>query len=194
MGNNNAYCQDNELTWIDWTLDDDRRSLLNFTSKLVHMRHAQPVLRRRKYFQGRSIRGGDVKDVAWLAPDGREMTDEAWNADFVRSLGMVLNGSAIDEVDEHGQPIIGDTLLVLLNAHHDKVPFTLPSLESNQQWRRMFDTCDAHGVDRIYKPSSRYPLEGRSVAVFRVVPPVRDRRRTSEQERQAQPEFTPVDR
>jgi isoamylase len=194
QGNNNAYCQDNELTWIDWNLDDEKRSLLNFTSKLVHLRHTQPVLRRRKYFQGRNIRGGDVKDVAWLAPDGHEMTDEAWNADFVRSLGMLLNGTAIDEVDERGQPIIGDTLLVLLNAHDEKVPFTLPALESNQQWRRVFDTYEAHGPDRIYKPAGRYPLEGRSVAVFRVVPPARDRRKTSDQERQAQPELTPVER
>jgi isoamylase len=193
-GNNNAYCQDNELTWIDWNLDDEKRSLLNFTSKLVHLRHTQPVLRRRKYFQGRNIRGGDVKDVAWLAPDGHEMTDEAWNADFVKSLGMLLNGMAIDEVDERGQPIIGETLLVLLNAHDENVPFTLPALESSQQWRRVFDTFEAHGPDKIYKPSGRYPLEGRSVAVFRVVPPARERRKANEQDRQAQPELTTVER
>ena len=194
QGNNNAYCQDNEISWIDWNLDEEKRSLLNFTSKLIHLRHTQPVLRRRKYFQGRSIRGGDVSDVAWLAPDGHEMTDEAWNADFVRSLGMLLNGSAIDEVDERGQPIIGDTILVLLNAHSDKVPFTLPPLESSQQWRRVFDTCEAHGPDRIYRPQGRYPLEGRSVAVFRVVPPARDRRRTNEQERQAAAEPVAAER
>src|SRR5207248_3331239 len=106
QGNNNAYCQDNELTWIDWELDTEKRALLNFTTKLVHFRLSQPVFRRRKYFQGRSIRGGEVKDVAWLAPDGREMTDEAWNADFVRSIGMLLNGSAIEEVNERGEPVI----------------------------------------------------------------------------------------
>src|SRR5579872_3836725 len=99
-GNNNAYCQDNEITWIDWNLDADSRSLLNFVTKLVHFRQSQPALRRRKYFQGRSIRGGEVKDVAWLAPDGKEMDDEAWNADFVRSIGMSLNGAAIEEVNE----------------------------------------------------------------------------------------------
>ena len=116
QGNNNAYCQDNELTWLDWDLTDEQKALCEFIAELVHFRLAQPVLRRRKFFQGRSIRGG-VKDVAWFAPDGREMTDEAWNADFVRSLGMLLSGDAIDEVDERGEPIIGDTLLVLLNAH-----------------------------------------------------------------------------
>ncbi len=105
------------------------------------------MLRRRQYFQGRSIRGGGVKDVAWLAPDGREMDDEAWNADFVRSIGMLLSGNAIEEVDERGEPITGDTLLVLLNAHTDKVPFTLPPLEADQQWQRVVDTIDAHAAD-----------------------------------------------
>ena len=193
QGNNNAYCQDNDITWIDWNLDDEKRALLNFTSKLVHLRHSQPVLRRRRYFQGRSIRGGDVQDVAWLAPDGQEMNDEAWNADFVRAIGMLLNGSAIEEVDERGQLIIGDSLLVLFNAHSDKVPFTLPPLESNQQWRRVFDTFESSSPDRIYKPGGHYPLEGRSVALFRVIPPVRDRRRHHETERASVAEPAAVD-
>ena len=185
QGNNNAYCQDNETTWIDWNLDADKRALLNFTIKLVQFRQSQPALRRRKYFQGRSIRGGEVKDLAWLAPDGREMTDEAWSADFVRSLGMLLNGSAIEEVNERGDAVICDTLLVLLNAHSDKVPFTLPSLDADQQWRRVIDTYEPHSPDRAFKPGSRYPLQGRSVVVFRVIPPIRDRRRTVDEERQA---------
>ena len=110
-----------------------------------------------------------MKDVAWLAPDGREMTDEAWNADFVRSIGMLLSGNAIEEVDERGEPITGDTLLVLLNAHSDKVPFTLPPLEADQQWQRVVDTFEAHAAERVFKPGVRYPLQGRSVAVFRLV-------------------------
>ena len=105
-------------------------------------RRAQPTLRRRKYFQGRNIRGG--QDVAWLSPDGREMDDAAWHAGFVRTLGMLLSGTAIEEVNERGEPITGDTVLVLLNGHTDKVPFTLPALEGNQQWHRVFDTFDPH--------------------------------------------------
>ncbi len=167
-GNNNAYCQDNELTWIDWNLDAEQTdAAASSRPSSCASGSSQPALRRRKYFQGRSIRGG-VKDVAWLAPDGREMDDEAWNADFVRSLGMLLSGNAIEEVDERGEPIVGDTLLVLLNAHSDEVPFTLPALDADQQWLRVFDTFDPHAPDRAFKPGMRYPLQGRSVAVLKV--------------------------
>jgi len=186
-GNNNAYCQDNELTWIDWNLDADKRALLNFVRKLVRFRRAQPTLRRRKYFQGRSIRGGEVKDVAWLTPDGREMDDAAWRTGFVRTLGMLLSGSAIEEVNERGEPITGDTLLVLLNGHTDKVSFTLPPAEGDQQWQRVFDTFDPRAGDRPYKANARYPLQGRSVAVFKIVAPLRERRRVSDAERAAEP-------
>jgi glycogen operon protein len=178
QGNNNAYCQDNELSWIDWTPSPEKEALCQFVAQLVHLRQTQPVLRRRRYFQGRSIRGSGIKDVAWLAPDGREMTDEAWNADFVRCLGMLLSGNAIGEVDERGERITGDSLLVLLNAHTDKVPFTLPPLEADQQWQRVVDTIEEHAAERLFRPGSRYPLQGRSVAVLRLVPPLRDRRRS----------------
>jgi glycogen operon protein len=177
QGNNNAYCQDNELTWIDWDLTDTQKALFDFTAELIHIRRAQPVLRRRKYFQGRAIRGGGVKDVAWLAADGHEMNDAAWNADFVRSLGMLLSGNAIKEVDERGEPITGDTLLILLNAHTGKVPFKLPALDADQQWQRLVDTADPAVAQRLLKAGTRYPLEGRSVVVLKVTPPIRERRR-----------------
>ena len=183
-GNNNAYCQDNEISWIDWNLDADRRTLFEFVCKLVRFRRAQPALRRRKYFHGRSIRG--AKDVAWLAPDGREMDDAAWQAGFVRTLGMQLSGSAIEEVNERGEPITGDTLLVLLNGHTDKIPFTLPPLEPEQQWQRVFDTVDPHTADRTFKAGARYPLQARSVAFFKILSPLRERRRVSDVERAAE--------
>ena len=179
-GNNNAYCQDNALTWIDWELTPAKRALLQFTSRLVHFRLSQPALRRRKYFQGRNIRGGDVKDVAWLAPDGHEMDDAAWNAGFVRSIGMLLSGSAIEEVDERGELILGDTILALLNGHDEEVTFTLPPFEGDQQWQRVLDTFDAQGSDSLFKGGIQYPLEGRSVAVFKVMSPRRERRRASD--------------
>jgi isoamylase len=187
-GNNNAYCQDNELTWINWDFDDDKRTLLNFTTRLMQLRMSQPTLRRRRYFQGRSIRGGGVKDITWLTPDGHEMNDEAWNADFVRSLGMLLSGSAIEELSERGEPVLGETLLVLLNAHSDKVPFTLPPLDGDQRWLRVFDTFDAHARPLVYKPAGRYPLQGRSVVVLKTTAPARERRRSSDGEHTTTPE------
>jgi glycogen operon protein len=184
-GNNNAYCQDNELTWIDWNLTDEQRALMEFTAELVRFRSSQPVLRRRKYFQGRSIRGGEVKDLAWLAPDGHEMTDEAWNADFVRSLGMLLSGDDIEEVGRQGELIVGDSLLILLNAHSGKVLFTLPPLGPFHQWRRVFDTVQEKVAERTFRPGVRYPLQGRSVAVFKAIPPIRERRHVSTEEKSA---------
>jgi glycogen operon protein len=190
-GNNNAYCQDNEISWIDWSLTPAAQSLLDFTSRLIRLRLSQPVLRRRKYFQGRSIRG--TTDVAWLAPDGHEMDDAAWNADQTRSLGVLLNGDAIAETNERGKPIVGDTLLVLLNAHGDRVPFTMPPLPPDHQWQRVFDTRDPAASERSYKPGARYPLGGRTLALFKMTPPVRDRRRTIEQARTPVPEPVPTE-
>src|SRR6516162_7641833 len=178
-GNNNAYCQDNPLSWADWTLDEDRRRLLAFTTSLIRFRLSQPTLRRRRYFQGRHIRGGDVKDLVWFAADGREMNDDAWNADFVRSIGMLLSGSAIEELNERGEPTLGDTLMVLLNAHTGRVPFVLPAPGGNLRWQRVFDTFDPHARSASFKQGARYPLQGRSVAVLKTVAPVRNRRRAA---------------
>jgi len=192
QGNNNAYCQDTELTWIEWNHDADAHTLIDFARKLVHFRRTQPALRRRKYFQGRDIRGGAGKDVAWLAPDGNEMDDAAWHAGFVRTLAMLLSGSAIEEVNERGEPITGDTLLVLLNGHTDKVDFTLPPPPADSQWQRVFDTFDPHGTDGIWKPGAPYALEGRSVAVFKSLAPLRERRRVSDSARTPEPAAEPV--
>jgi glycogen operon protein len=110
------------------------------------------------------------------------MDDGAWQAGYVRTLGMLLSGTAIEEVNERGEPITGDTVLVLLNGHHDKVPFTLPSFEGDRQWLRVIDTADPQSVDRMYKAGGRYSLQGLSVAVFRIVAPLRERRRMSDVE------------
>jgi glycogen operon protein len=180
LGNNNPYCQDNELTWMHWDLTKEQRALLDFTSLLVHFRRSQPVLRRRKYADGRNIRGGGVKDIVWLSPEGREMTDEMWNAEFVRCLGVVLAGNAMEEINEIGEPVIGDTLLILLNADREKVPFTLPPTSAGEyQWLRVLDTMVARPARRIYRGATRYPLQGRSSVVFKMTTVVRDRRRSA---------------
>ena len=127
QGNNNAYCQDNEISWFDWNLTKPQQALLAFTKRLIALRQEHPVFRRRRFFQGRRIRGAEVKDLSWLRPDGKEMTDEDWAKGYVRCLGVRLAGHAIEEKDSKGRPIMDDTFLILLNAHHEPRPFTLPA-------------------------------------------------------------------
>jgi isoamylase len=166
QGNNNAYCQDNEISWTPWNLTAEQCEFLSFTQRLVTFRLQQPVLTRRKYFQGRPIRGAEVKDIYWLDPTGREMTDEAWNAPFVRSLGVLMVGNALDEVDERGRQVTGDTLLILLNAHYEEVPFALPLVGDDKAWVRVIDTISAHVDERRFAGGTKYPLQGRTLALF----------------------------
>ena len=126
-GNNNAYCQDNEISWIDWDLTPDREALVRFTRLLVQFRRAHPVLHRRTFFLGRTGQDAHVSDVLWLAPDGQEMTATRWHAPDTRTLGVLLVGNAINEVTPRGEPIHDDTLLVLMNASEEAVTFVLPS-------------------------------------------------------------------
>ncbi|MBX5446532.1 glycogen debranching protein GlgX [Sphaerobacter sp.] len=173
QGNNNAYCQDNEISWYDWELDDERRALLDFTRRLIETRLRHPALRRRKFFQGRRIRGSDVRDITWLRPDGGEMTETEWEASWVRTLGVRLDGRALDELDERGDPIVDDTLLLLLNAHADTVPMTLPQPLPGTVWEVVIDTAEPDlepGVRRL-EASEPYQLRGRSIALLREVEP-----------------------
>jgi glycogen operon protein len=164
-GNNNGYCQDNERSWTDWGLDDARAGLLAFVRRLVALRLDNPVLTRRRFFQGRPIRGAGVKDIAWLAPSGEEMDDRAWSAGFVRCLGMMLSGELVDEVDERGERVRGDTMLVLLNAGHEDVAFVLPP---EHAWSCVLDTA-CPDAPEAHAPGP-YALAAHAVAVLRAGP------------------------
>ena len=139
-GNNNAYCQDNELTWFDWQLDTRRLSLLEFTRKLIKLRGDHPNLHRRKFYQDRSIRHSEARDIVWLRPDGQEMTDEEWGSGWVRCLGVMLNGETIDHVDEKGERVVDDTFMILLNCHHEAIKFFVPAGPQNRAWAMVIDT------------------------------------------------------
>jgi glycogen operon protein len=184
-GNNNAYCQDNEISWTCWSLTPEQRDFLDFTRRLVHFRRSQPTLTRRKYFQGRSIRGAEVKDIYWLDPSGREMTDAAWNAPFVRSLGILMVGDAIDDIDERGRQVSGDTLLILLNAHFESVPFVLPAPGDGHQWVRVLDTIETNPPEARLAGGTKYPLQGRTVVLF-TLEKHRPNRRASDQDMREQ--------
>ena len=169
-GNNNAYCQDNELSWLDWKGEQRGRDLLAFTRYLIELSHQHPVLRRRRFFQGRRIRGSEVKDLSWFRPDGKEMSDDDWDVGLARSLGLRLAGDAIEEVDSLGEPIVDDTLVFLLNAHHETVPFILPAHRTGVRWEIILDTREPDGrrKHRPMKGGEAYDLEGRSVALLRL--------------------------
>jgi len=169
-GNNNAYCQDNELTWYNWDLNRDQKEFLEFVRTVIRLRTSNPVLRRHKFFQGRYLRGSEIKDISWFSPNGHEMTDDEWNAESARYLGVRLAGDAIDDVDELGERIVGDTLLILLNAHHEPVPFVLPAHKKGTRWELTLDTAEgkAGKGKRLARGGRTFDLRERSLAIFRL--------------------------
>jgi isoamylase len=173
QGNNNAYCQDNEISWLNWDLDSSQQELLHFTRLLIRLFHKHPVLRRRNFFQGRGIRGSKSADISWYRPDGGEISDDDWNHWWTRSLGMLLVGDAIGEVDMRGNKILDDTLLVLLNGHHETIPFVLPEHRMDCNWELVFDTREPLGrrKTRHFAPRDTYRLEERSVVLLRLPRP-----------------------
>jgi glycogen operon protein len=168
LGNNNAYCQDNELTWLDWALDGRRRDLLAFTRAVIRLRQRHPVLRRRQFFYGRRIHGSEVKDLSWFRPDGREMTPEDWANPLTRCFGLRLAGDAIEEPDEQGERIVDTTFLMLLNAHHEPVPFVLPAHHRGVRWEPALDSSLPVGRRRALKGGQIYELAARSLALLRL--------------------------
>jgi glycogen operon protein len=140
-GNNNAYCQDNEISWFDWEQADG--GLLDYTAALIALRREHPVFRRRRWFLGRSIRGSAARDIAWFRPDGQEMSEEDWQHGFAKSLGVFLNGQAIPGLDERGERETDATFCLVFNAHHEPLPFALPPAEPwGERWEWVLDTGD----------------------------------------------------
>ena len=169
QGNNNAYCQDNEISWLNWRLNDEQESFLAFVQKAIRIWRTQPVLQRRHFFQGRPIRGDEVRDVHWLTPAGTEMTDDDWNRWYIKCLGMRLEGEMADEKDERGRPIVADTLLVLFNSHHAAIPFRLPEHKEDEHWEPLLDTAQKP-LHRQLRKNDLYPLQGRSMVIIRLKP------------------------
>ncbi|MGH8513139.1 MAG: glycogen debranching protein GlgX, partial [Gammaproteobacteria bacterium] len=165
-GNNNAYCQDNETSWIHWNLDDTARTLLAFTARVIALRNRHPLFRRRGFLRGRARLEADVPDIVWLNADGHEMTDVEWNQSFAHCLGAHLSGRRLSERDERGQPVEDD--LVLLNAHHDAVAFQLPPDGDGPRWTAQVDTAYSEGepTQTIFESGGVYPMQGRSLVLL----------------------------
>jgi glycogen operon protein len=170
-GNNNAYCQDNELSWFDWSQRDENLELLGFTRRLMDLRRAHPVLRRRRWFQGRPIFGSGVSDVAWFEPSGREMTEEDWNTGFAKAFGVFLNGDQIPDPGPHGERLTDDSLLILFNAHYEPLTWTLPPDRYAPRWLKEMDTRETAWVtsDDTYEAGDAFTVDARSAVLFRKV-------------------------
>jgi isoamylase len=167
-GNNNAYCQDNEMSWVGWNPGERGHHLLALARRLIRLRRSHPVFQRRRFFQGRPIRGSGVKDIVWLKPDGGEMTDVEWQQSHARCLGVYLSGDGLSENDERGRPVADYSFILLFNAHHETIPFQLPALADNPRWLVVLDTTHQGGLTRggVIEPGGTYPLGGRSLALL----------------------------
>jgi isoamylase len=168
-GNNNAYCQDNEISWLNWQRCEKNLELLRFVRQLLDIRREHPLLRRRHFFKGRRIKGSDIKDIIWLNDGGEEMNDEEWQNAKARCLGLLMNGSAIGEYDDRGRLIKDDNLLLLLNVGRETVEFSLQRLPANLPWRRELDTSsrlDDKGESDIVSLSHPYQLAPRSLVLL----------------------------
>jgi glycogen operon protein len=167
-GNNNAYCQDNELSWLGWEWDDQTRALLDFARLMIQLRREHPVLRRRSFFQGRAIRGRQIEDIRWYQNDGELMADENWDRSDLHALGMLLNGKAIGEMDEDGSKYVDDVLLVLINGYWEAVEFQLPEVELGKDWELLVDTNeDRPGPVQELRTGEHLVLPARTLMVLR---------------------------
>jgi isoamylase len=163
-GNNNAYCQDNEVSWFDW--DHADYELVEYVRSLVELRRQHPVFRRRRYFQGRPIHGAEVSDILWLRPDGHTMSEHDWSTGVAQSFAVFLNGDGIADIDPLGERPTDDDFLLLFNPHHEDVTFTVPSLGPDE-WTVVLDTAAGARVEPLPRRTGRYPVsadEGRRLA------------------------------
>ena len=169
-GNNNGYCQDNELSWYDWQNMDSE--LMAFTSRIVQFRKEHPIFTRRRWFMGRPVRGADVTDIGWFKPDGEQMQDSDWQRGFAKSIGVFLNGHAIPTPDGRGEPIIDNSFYLLFNAHHESMKFRLPTGPWGDRWVKMIDTHDPVPDLRDHhqhRAGDELPVESHSIVVLRRV-------------------------
>ncbi|KOV75952.1 glycogen debranching protein [Streptomyces sp. NRRL WC-3723] len=169
-GNNNAYCQDNEISWVDWDLTGEQRALAEFTRCLIALRAAHPVLRRRRFFRGDTATHAKqpLPDLMWLRPDAREMTDRDWQRGDAHTVGVFLNGDAIAERDSYGRRMVDDSFLLLVNGYWEPVVFRLPDDSFGERWATLIDTADPEGVpdERERKAGTKVRVEARSLVLL----------------------------
>jgi len=165
-GNNNAYCQDNGISWLDWRPDERRQEFLDFVARLVRLRRQHPVFSRRRYVRPDTVTPEGLKEILWLTPDGREMNEGDWGQEFARCLGVYLAGGAIERFGRRGRPIKDSDFLLLINAHHETIEFAIPEKLSAKSWSGVLDTAAPNPFEAQALDSGRYPLRGRSLVLL----------------------------
>jgi isoamylase len=169
-GNNNAYCQDNDISWFDWDLKEANEDLLNFVRELIYFRRQHPVFRRRKWFQGQAIHGSGVTDIGWYNPDGSEMTQQQWDVGYAKSIALFLNGNKIPSPGPQGQKISDDSFLIFFNAHYEMLEFALPAQFKDETWNLVIDTKEPRFVKegKSFTGDQTIPVIGRSIVVLQL--------------------------
>jgi glycogen operon protein len=168
-GNNNAYCQDNDISWFNWGNADE--SLLDFTRRLLHFYRKHPVFSRRRWFQGIQIHGTGVSDIGWFTPEGNEMSEEHWNEYFAKSFSVFINGESLTSLDDRGERVVDDSFYLIFNAHYEPLSFKLPPREYGEQWVKVLDTNESFVGESGQRNESETEItvEARSMQVFRRV-------------------------
>jgi isoamylase len=168
-GNNNAYCQDNEISWFHWKRDEQKERLLEFTRRLIHFRSAHPVFRRTQFMTGESPLASGLPDSWWFRPDGRKMTRRDWATDELRSIGLFLNGDEIPTRTRQGEHVTDESFLILFNSHHEPVRFLLPPRRFGQRWKLELSTAEpeAEEGERSFTARAEVTIEGRSILILR---------------------------
>ncbi|MFP4385014.1 MAG: glycogen debranching protein GlgX [Spirochaetia bacterium] len=166
-GNNNVYCQDNEIAWMSWDAPD--QELFDFTAQLIHFRRNHPVFQRRKFFQGRPIHGSDVDDIGWFTPEGEEMDEENWGQGFAKSIGVFLNGDILPSQDDQGFRKSDDTFYILFNAHHYTIDFALPPKDWARQWEIILDSAEGWVSGRIIRAEEQVTVSPSGTVLMRKI-------------------------
>jgi isoamylase len=165
FGNNNTYCQDNEISWINWNQVD--QSLFDFTKKLIRLRKQHPAFSRKRWFQGQPIRGIGVEDIAWFSPDGTQMDDAKWNDARALSVGVFLNGLGLRCLDDDGEKMTDNNFFLVFNAHEQALDFTLPAAAFGDEWQIVFNSASPFEPgDDYYAPEQKFPVPGRSLVLL----------------------------
>lgn len=171
QGNNNGYCQDNDISWFNWDLGKEKEDFVNFVRELIYFRRQHPVFRRRRWFQGQAIHGKGISDIAWFNPDGTEMTDEQWNNGYSKSIAVFLDGNQIPSPGPQGQRISDDSFILFFNAHYETIEFALPDGLAKREWMVVIDTKEPRFIqeEKIYTGGQAVPVVARSLVVLQRV-------------------------